>query len=42
MVWTAGDIEIFSKFTYGVLPEHVDTLATLFAIDIHILNGFTF
>jgi hypothetical protein len=37
MVWTAGD----NKFAYGVLPEYMGTLTTLFAIGIHIVHGNT-
>ena len=37
----SGQPEIFNKFTYGFLPEHMDSHATFFAIDIYILNGFT-
>jgi hypothetical protein len=37
MVWTAGD----NKFAYGVLPKHMDTLAALFTVNIHIRNSFT-
>jgi hypothetical protein len=32
--------EIFNTFPYGVLPKPVNTLATLFTMDIQILNGF--
>jgi len=38
MVGTAGD----NKFAYGVLPERMDTLPTLFTIDTEIIHGFTF
>jgi uncharacterized membrane protein len=34
--------KIIDKFAYGVLPESVDTLSTLFTIDINIIHGFTF
>jgi len=34
--------KIIDKFAFGVLPERVDTLSTLFAIDINIFHGFTF
>jgi hypothetical protein len=31
--------EIFNKFTYGVLPEHMNTLSILFTIDTYIIHG---
>ena len=34
--------EINNKFTYGVLPEHMDTLPTLVTIDTQIIHGFIF
>ena len=34
--------KIIDKCAYGVLPERVDTLSTLFTIDISILYGFIF
>jgi len=34
--------KIIDKFAYGVLPERVDMLSTLFLIDINIIHGFTF
>jgi hypothetical protein len=37
----SGLPEIINKFAYGVLPKHVDTLAALYIIEIHIRNSFT-
>jgi len=37
----SGQKEIVNKFTYGVLPEPMDTLPTLFKIDTQIIHGFT-
>jgi hypothetical protein len=37
----SGQQEIFNKFAYGVLPEHMGTLTTLCAIGIYIVHGNT-
>jgi hypothetical protein len=37
----SGQPEIVNKFTYGILPKHMGTLTTMFAIGIHIVHGNT-
>jgi len=38
----SGMHEVINKFPNGVLPERMDTLTTLFKIDLQVAHGFTF